>query len=173
MISAKQNKLAHIINELEVVLDTVQGTEHITRLQQAINILKENSITLEFDGTPITFFADNARKIVLETSSSFEDSNPMESENKANELVENGVRFVDTTVVANYYGVTTETVRNWIKDKKISGKQLSGHRGKWFIPAEEFEYLKEKEEADDLTDEIQKLLGEEYPDDWDVEIIED
>lgn len=44
----------------------------------------------------------------------------------------NGVRYVDTKLVEDYYGVSTETVRNWIKDGKISGKQLSD-RGKWFI----------------------------------------
>ena len=44
----------------------------------------------------------------------------------------NGVRYVDTKLVEDYYGVSTETVRNWIKDGKISGKQLSD-QGKWFI----------------------------------------
>ncbi|WP_269920272.1 MerR family transcriptional regulator [Caldifermentibacillus hisashii] len=44
----------------------------------------------------------------------------------------NGVRYIDTKLVEDYYGVSTETVRNWIKDGKISGKQLSD-RGKWFI----------------------------------------
>ncbi|MGP7817372.1 helix-turn-helix domain-containing protein [Niallia sp. 01092] len=86
---------------------------------------------------------------------------------------ENGVQFVDTKVVADFYGVTTETVRNWIKDGKISGKQLSGHRGKWFIPAEEFEYFKSQEEADDTEGNIKELLGENYTEDWDVELDED
>ncbi|MEL3956635.1 hypothetical protein NST17_05430 [Caldifermentibacillus hisashii] len=53
----------------------------------------------------------------------------------------NGVRYVDTKLVEDYYGVSTETVRNWIKDGKISGKQLSD-RGKWFILLRSLNFLK-------------------------------
>ncbi len=53
----------------------------------------------------------------------------------------NGVRYVDTKLVEDYYGVSTETVRNWIKDGKISGKQLSD-RGKWFILLSSLNFLK-------------------------------
>ncbi|GAA0501759.1 hypothetical protein GCM10008986_31580 [Salinibacillus aidingensis] len=85
---------------------------------------------------------------------------------------DNGVRHIDTKSVADYYGVSTETVRNWIKEGKISGKQLS-NRGKWFIPSEGFEYLKKQREHDDTEDEIAELPGEDFGDDWEVELDED
>ncbi|MCB5935885.1 helix-turn-helix domain-containing protein [Caldibacillus thermoamylovorans] len=84
----------------------------------------------------------------------------------------NGVRYVDTKLVEDYYGVSTETVRNWIKDGKISGKQLSD-RGKWFIPAEEFEFSEKRIENDDTHEKLAEILGENFDDDWEVELDEE
>lgn len=67
--------------------------------------------------------------------------------------------------------MTTETVRNWIKEGKISGKQLSD-RGKWFILAEEFDYLKEKRENNDIEDDLKDFLGGDFGEDWNVELEE-
>lgn len=68
--------------------------------------------------------------------------------------------------------VTSETVRNWIKSGKISGKQLSGHRGKWFIPLEEFEYLKQRKAADRIDDDLKELLGDDYDEELGFELDE-
>ena len=79
-------------------------------------------------------------------------------------------KYVPIEVIGSYYGVTTEIVRNWIKDGKISGKQLSG---KWFIPADEFEYLRKKEDMDETEDAMRELLGENYTENWSAELDED
>lgn len=65
-----------------------------------------------------------------------------------------------------------ETVRNWINEGRISGKQLSGHRGIWIIPLEEFEYLKKQREKDDTEANLKELLGEKFTEDWDPDLEE-
>lgn len=49
--------------------------------------------------------------------------------------------------VANMLGVETNTVREWLKSKKLKGIKI-GDRGQWRIPERELnEYLKEKFDA--------------------------
>lgn len=86
---------------------------------------------------------------------------------------ENGISFVDIKVVGDFYGVSKETVLHWIKDGKISGKQLAGHGRKWFVPAEEFEYLKKRREGDameDLEEHMKETLGKDYDVTWEFEL---
>lgn len=85
---------------------------------------------------------------------------------------ENGIRFIDTKVVGDFYGVSKETVLHWIKDGKISGKQLSGHGGKWFVPAEEFEYLKKQRKNNTVEEDMRELLGDAYAGIWEIELDE-
>lgn len=82
------------------------------------------------------------------------------------------VEYIDAKLVANFYGVTLETVVNWIKQGHLSGKQLEGQQGKYLVPKEEFEYLKSKTENDTTEEAIRELLGSDYSDDWDLEIEE-
>ena len=173
VISERKSKLSDVITELEVVLSSTKEKEQSLRLQRAINTLKKHTVTLSVNGTSITLFTDSVDEVKLEGGISPQVAKPTATANFSEPTDENGVKFVDTKVVADYYGVTTETIRNWIKDGKISGKQLSGHRGKWFIPADEFEYLKAQEEADDTGNDMKELLGENYTEDWDVELDED
>ena len=55
----------------------------------------------------------------------------------------------------------------WIKQGYLSGKQMEGQ---YFVPKEEFEYLKSKRDTDATEEEIKKLLGSDYIEDWEVEI---
>lgn len=91
---------------------------------------------------------------------------------KAFKVTINGVDFVNSQVVADYYGVTKETIHDWIKDGKISGKQVSNQAENYFIPLEEFEYLKKRREEDQTEDVIWELFGKDYHD-WYLEPEED
>ena len=82
------------------------------------------------------------------------------------------VEYIDAKLVADFYGVAPETVVSWIKQGHLSGKQLEGQQGKYFLPKEEFEYLKSKAENDTTEEAIRELLGSDYSDDWDLEIEE-
>lgn len=177
MISERKSRIDDVIRDLEEVLKGTTEKEQSRRLQKAINTLKEHSVTVRLKDTTITFIAENVDDVVIDSEASY---NPITTHAVKPVVVglseetidEKGVRYIDTKTVADYYGVSTETVRNWIKDGKISGKQLS-NRGKWFIPVEEFEYLKKQKENDDTEDEISQLLGEDFGDDWEVELAEE
>lgn len=173
MISEKKSRLTEVIQELEVVLNDTKEKEHSLRLERAINTLKQNSVTFKVKGTEITLFTDDIEEVELDEGLQNKVVNSVAVVEFSEPMDENGAKFVDTKVVADYYGVTTETVRNWIKEGKISGKQLAGNRGKYFIPVEEFEYLKKQREKDDTEEAIKEILGEEYTEDWDVELNED
>lgn len=176
MISERKSELTNVIHDLEVVLKSTKEKDQSQRLQKAINTLKQHSVTVRVKGTAITLFTDDVEEVEIESKTAY-DVIPPQAVNPAAVALsskpsdENGVKFIDTKVVADYYGVTTETVRNWIKYGKISGKQLS-YNGKWFIPAEEFEYLKQQRENDDSEDDMKDLLGEDFGEDWDVELDE-
>ncbi|CAI9391302.1 helix-turn-helix domain-containing protein [Niallia sp. Sow4_A1] len=177
MINEGESRIADVIHDLEEVLKGTKEKEQSLRLQKAINTLKEHSVTVRLKDTTITFLAENADDVVSDSEASYHPITshavkPVVIGLSEETIDENGVRYIDTKTVADYYGVSTETVRNWIKDGKISGKQLS-NRGKWFIPAEEFEYLKEQRENDDTEGEIAQLLGEDFGDDWEVELAEE
>lgn len=169
MISEKKPTITEVINELEVVLKSTKEKEHSVRLRRAIDILRKHTITLNVKGTAITLFTEDVEDIQVEDNYA---PRPVATVLFSDSIEEDGVKFVDTKVVADYYGVTTETVRNWIKDGKISGKQLSGHRGKWFIPAEEFEFLKKQREKDTTDEDIKEVLREDYSDDLEFELEE-
>lgn len=79
------------------------------------------------------------------------------------------IPYIPAKVVADYYEVTLEKVISWIKQGFLSGKQLEGE---YLVPKEEFDYLKSKRDKDATEEEIKKLLGSDYNDDWEVEIEE-
>ncbi|MGG1689439.1 hypothetical protein ABDH65_05235 [Heyndrickxia ginsengihumi] len=83
-----------------------------------------------------------------------------------------GVPFVSTKEVSNYYQVEEEKVISWIKQGHLSGIQVEGQPDKYLVPREEYEYLKSKRESDTTEEELKKLLGLDFMDDWDVEIDE-
>ncbi|AIF45085.1 hypothetical protein [Virgibacillus sp. SK37] len=82
------------------------------------------------------------------------------------------MEYVDAQVVADYYNVELETVVNWIKQRQLSGKERVGKPSRYLVPKEEYEYLKSKRDKDSTKEEIKKLLGSDFTDDWDVEIDE-
>lgn len=82
---------------------------------------------------------------------------------------ETEIPFIPIKTVADYYNVTLGQVEKWIKLGYLSGKQVDGE---YFVPEEEFEYLKSKRESEATEEEIKKFLGSDYTDDWDVEIEE-
>lgn len=87
-------------------------------------------------------------------------------------MKESTVEYIDAKLVGDFYGVTLETVVSWIKRGYLSGKQVEGQQEKYWVPKEEFEYLKSKTENDTTEEVIRKLLGSDFIDDWDVEIDE-
>lgn len=80
---------------------------------------------------------------------------------------ETDIPYIPAKTVADYYEVTLEKVVGWIKQGYLSGKQMEGQ---YFVPKEEFEYLKSKRDTDATEEEIKKLLGSDYIEDWEVEI---
>lgn len=95
----------------------------------------------------------------------------MQNINKEIQIV-NNVEFVNAQIVADYYGVAQETVKSWVKQGKLSSKQSDVNPDHYLIPKEEFEYLKMKRDQDDTEKAIQELLGEDYTEDWEVELEE-
>lgn len=86
-----------------------------------------------------------------------------------NRKADNDTVFIDAQLVADYYGVTLEEVIGWIKQRKISGKKDKKDPEHYLIPKEEFEYLKEKREKDDINESIKELLGNDFTE-WDLDI---
>lgn len=80
--------------------------------------------------------------------------------------------YIFHDVVASYYGVPASTVIEWINQRLLSGKRSSQNEDIYLVPREEFEYLKTRREQDNTEEVMQKLLGDDYSEDWDVEIDE-
>lgn len=79
------------------------------------------------------------------------------------------IPYIPAKIVADYYEVTLEKVISWIKQGYLSGKQIEGE---YLVPKEEFDYLKSKRDRDATEEEIKKLLGSDYIENWEVEIEE-
>ncbi len=85
---------------------------------------------------------------------------------------ESDIPYISTKVIGDYYQVEEEKVISWIKQGYLSGKKMKGQPENYLVPREEFEYLKSKRDKDTTEEEIKKLLGSDFMDDWDVEIDE-
>ncbi|MFZ3590105.1 helix-turn-helix domain-containing protein [Bacillus sp. DJP31] len=149
-------EIQQIVLDLEYVLNDIKDISHSIRLKKAIQLLN-SAITIQVGDNKITFLSNET---IVPISDLPED------------VQDNKEKYVDTKTVAEYYGVTSETVRNWIRDKIISGHQM-GPRGKFMIPQKEFEFLKEKMNQKEETKAIMKdFLNEDYTEDWEIEIDE-
>lgn len=84
--------------------------------------------------------------------------------------VDKDFEYLDAQLVADYYEVTLETVISWINQGQLSGKPVEGQGEEYLVPKEEFEYLKSKRENNVLDEAMQEFLGEDFDDDWEVEI---
>lgn len=82
----------------------------------------------------------------------------------------NHIEFVDVAIVADFFNVSSDKVIEWIKEGKISGKQSATNPDHYLVPEEEFEYLKNRREQDDSERSIRELLGDDYSEEWDVEL---
>ncbi|WP_019155436.1 MerR family transcriptional regulator [Robertmurraya massiliosenegalensis] len=82
---------------------------------------------------------------------------------------ETEIPYISAKAVSDFYQVRLEKVENWIKEGYLSGKQIEGD---YFVPKEEFEYLKARRDSDTLEEELKNLLGEDFINSWDVEIEE-
>lgn len=96
----------------------------------------------------------------------------MKSRNKNSQFT-NSIEYVNAQEVADYYGVTLETVKEWIKSRKISGKQSEENSDQYWVVKEEFIYLKNRRDQDETEKIIQELLGDDYSEDLEVELDED
>lgn len=85
---------------------------------------------------------------------------------------ENSIEFVDVAIVGEFFNVSSDTVIEWIKEGKISGKQSVANPDHYLIPNEEFQFLKTRREKDDTEEALKELLGKDYDEDWDVEMEE-
>ncbi|GER74616.1 helix-turn-helix domain-containing protein [Weizmannia acidilactici] len=93
----------------------------------------------------------------------------MQNFSRKNQTI-NNVEFVNTQIVADYYGVTQETVIRWVKQGLLSGKQSDVNPDHYLIPKEEFEYLKTKRDQFDTERIIQDLLQDDCTEDWEFEL---
>lgn len=166
------------VSEIETVLQNTHDKEQSARLQRALSILKNNAVTLQIGGQEVTIIANSKLTVSQENDSRITyDSQVANTNNKVNEQVAQHLdgtmteteQYVDTKTVADYFGVSTETVRNWIKQKKIIGAQIGGSRGKFMIPKAEFDFLKDKRESSQADTVMKELLGSDYKEDeWEV-----
>ena len=61
--------------------------------------------------------------------------------NKNNRSDKKNIRYISTTEAARLLGVTTNTVRRWVKAGKIRGKKIMG---RWRVLREDIEKLIEE-----------------------------
>ncbi|MCP8970461.1 helix-turn-helix domain-containing protein [Ectobacillus ponti] len=165
MIKEKRDSVNELIAELEVVLQNPNDASNSMRIQKAIDVLKK-AMTVQVGDRQITFLSNDA------VDFKFYD-NIRATAAVSQELPYDENKYVDTKTVAEYYGVTSETVRNWIQKNVISGHQV-GPRGRYLIPREEFEYMKQRREHQkDETEQLMKdFLGKDYTENWEIEIDE-
>ncbi|MDQ0157386.1 helix-turn-helix domain-containing protein [Robertmurraya andreesenii] len=161
MIEQRKDEIFEVVNDLEKVLDNLRDASISLPIQRAIDVLRR-AMTVQVGDKQITFFSDDT----VEFKQYIEPSINSEKVDEQN--------YVDTKTVADYYGVTPETVRNWIKQNIISGHQIGGPRGRFMIPKEEFEFLKAKKEYKNEETEVimKELLGDDYTEDWESEVEE-
>lgn len=163
MIEQKRDEIQEVVYGLERVSKHL-NEDASAPLKKAIELLSK-AVTVSVGGKEITYISREAVDFrVYDLPSSI---SVIDGKDKSNEE-----KYVDTNTVAEYFGVTSETVRNWIKDKIISGKQVGGARGKYLIPREEFEFLKSKrEDGRKATEAVMKdFLGDDYSEDWEIEL---
>lgn len=165
MIKESKDRVHELIAELEVVLQNPNDASNSIRIKKTIEVLKK-AMTVQVGDRQITFLSDDSVDFKF-----YDDVRAISAVNQ--ELKYDEEKYVDTKTVAEYYGVTSETVRNWIQKNIISGHQV-GPRGRYLIPKEEFEYMKQRREHQKNETEklIKDFLGEDYTEDWDIEIEE-
>lgn len=165
MIKERKDSVHELIAELEAVLQNPNDASNSIRIKKVIEVLKK-AMTVQVGDRQITFLSDDTVDFKF-----YDDVQATTEVNQ--ELKYDEEKYVDTKTVAEYYGVTSETVRNWIQKNIISGHQV-GPRGRYLIPKEEFEYMKQRREHQkDETEKLMKdFLGEDYTEDWDIEIEE-
>lgn len=165
MIKESKDSVHELIAELEIVLQNPNDASNSIRIKKAIEVLKK-AMTVQIGNRQITFLSDDTVDFKF-----YDDVRTISAVNQ--ELKYDEEKYVDTKTVAEYYGVTSETVRNWIQKNIISGHQV-GPRGRYLISKEEFEYMKQRREHQkDETEKMMKdFLGEDYTEDWEIEIEE-
>ncbi|MGM0877467.1 MAG: helix-turn-helix domain-containing protein [Bacillota bacterium] len=169
-IQEKRNDIKEVVHELELVLKNTKESTDIIRLRRAIDVLKNKALTVQVGGKEVTFLSNDIVGFKF-YEEEYQYHPPVTVLSEDEQIIED--KYVDTKTVAEYYGVTQETVRDWIKKNIISGHQL-GTRGRYLIPREEFEYLKtRRDKSKDETEKVMKdFLGEDYSEDWEIEIEE-
>lgn len=75
------------------------------------------------------------------------------------------ITYISAKSVADYYDVKLEKVNSWIKLGYLSGKET---KGEFFVPKEEFVYLKSVKDTESTEEELKKLLGSDYIDDLEM-----
>lgn len=80
-------------------------------------------------------------------------------------------KYVSTKDVAEYYNVTTETVRDWI-EKDIIPAHRVGERGRYKIPRAAFEYMRKRrdESIEEVEDIMKRALGDNYDENWEFDL---
>lgn len=54
----------------------------------------------------------------------------------------NQTEYIDTKEVADYFGLSTDTAREWVKKKILPGLLIGGKRGRYLIPRDALDGLK-------------------------------
>lgn len=152
---ATLKRVAELLGKQDRIL--VNGVEIITISDKPVPIEKMASRIAR---------RERWKERILEKMSINQDMSNQDSSNKDS-------KFVSTEEVAEYFGVTTQTVRDWIKKGKLSGVQQV-ERGRFMIPREELEFLADKREKGmQATDEILLDIFGEDSNDWDIDFEEE
>jgi excisionase family DNA binding protein len=86
---------------------------------------------------------------------------------------EEASKFVSTDEVAEHFGVTKQTVRDWIKNGTLKAMQTV-ERGRYLIPREAFEFMVEqKKKSINATDYMMKELFGDESDEWELDFEDD
>lgn len=126
-------------------------------IENAIQVLNKRAV-MSIGGKNVTIIPDE--DIVFEIAKDAPIVSVRASEDRSEDETE---KYVSTKDVADYYGVTQETVRDWI-EKHILPAERMGNRGRYKILREDFEFLKSKRErAADLSDETMKEVPTRSP----------
>lgn len=162
-MSIQKINIDHVVDDLEKFLDDAykyfpQSSTGLSALKKAIELLNKRSV-IHIGEKDLIILADEEIEI---------DRSKHRSETE--EDTDDG-DYVSTKTIAEYYGVTQQTIREWIEKNIISGHRV-GNRGRYRIPREEFELLKKQRDIGikETEDVMKEVLGEDYSEDWQFDL---
>jgi excisionase family DNA binding protein len=158
-MSKTQSEIQYLVSDLKELYDAAPE-DGKRAIQRTLDFLNRSTRVVIGDKSMIIIPEEEKMVIVekIQQPSEAEENSP----------------YVSTSEVAEYYGVTTETVRDWIRKKIIPAKRV-GANGRYKILREDFELLKSKRDKSTYSSNemIKEVLGDDFAEDWELVLDEE